>query len=645
MRINHNIAALNTYRQLNTASTAQSKSMEKLSSGLRINKAGDDAAGLAISEKMRGQIRGLDMASKNAQDGISMIQTAEGALNETHDILQRMRELATQASNDTNTDSDRGEIQKEMNQLTSEINRIGNTTEFNTKKILRGDGSNAKAVGELKLGETGAIAQTALSTGSVTPATGANLQISLTSGEGADELDGQEFTFEFNGESVKVNFSNVADASDPKANTFEVKDGGREVTISLVDGNTNQKFITSKLQEGLEAALQQNSNIDANNYTFSRNDAVLTVNSVAIGEGQSISVVGASGQTALTASSDKGANFAAVEDTAVEVTGSAESRTRATATLADFTAADIKSQILESGISVSNTDYFDSGTVSADGATKFLAGKGFTIGNETIEFFNGNEGKYEGSADFSVDLSLVTWANGGTTALDSSDEEALVASIVDQVGSKMKDVTLTVNSGAAGSIDVTAKEPGLAGNSIEVKDGVSRPASDVIGSTFKAAFQIGANKGQSMTVEFGDMRSEALNIVGKAGQDHTTVDGAKFTAANNVTNGTDNNEYVAALDVSTHESATAAIEVINNAIEKVSAERSKLGASQNRLEHTINNLNTSSENLTAAESRVRDVDMAKEMMTQTKNSILSQAAQAMLAQANQQPQGVLQLLR
>ncbi len=124
MRINHNIAALNTHRQLNSATNAQSKSMEKLSSGLRINNAGDDAAGLAISEKMRGQIRGLDQASKNAQDGISLIQTAEGALNETHDILQRMRELAVQSANDTNYGDDREEIQKEINQLTSEINRI-----------------------------------------------------------------------------------------------------------------------------------------------------------------------------------------------------------------------------------------------------------------------------------------------------------------------------------------------------------------------------------------------------------------------------------------------------------------------------------------------------------------------------------------
>ncbi|MET3274511.1 UNVERIFIED_CONTAM: flagellin-like hook-associated protein FlgL, partial [Paenibacillus phyllosphaerae] len=156
MRINHNIASLNTYRQLSTNSANTNKSIEKLSSGLRINRAGDDAAGLAISEKMRGQIRGLDMASKNAQDGISMIQTAEGALNETHSILQRMRELAVQSSNDTNTTEDRGQLQEEMNQLTSEINRIGNTTEFNTKKLLNGDLSATKATGETTITATSA---------------------------------------------------------------------------------------------------------------------------------------------------------------------------------------------------------------------------------------------------------------------------------------------------------------------------------------------------------------------------------------------------------------------------------------------------------------------------------------------------------
>ncbi|MEV9640597.1 flagellin [Mammaliicoccus sciuri] len=144
MIINHNIAALNTHRQLGANNTQASKNLEKLSSGLQINRAGDDAAGLAISEKMRGQIRGLDMAQKNAQDGISLIQTAEGALNETHDILQRMRELAVQSSNDTNNDADRGELQKELDQLASEITRIADNTEFNTKNLLGKDGFDGK---------------------------------------------------------------------------------------------------------------------------------------------------------------------------------------------------------------------------------------------------------------------------------------------------------------------------------------------------------------------------------------------------------------------------------------------------------------------------------------------------------------------
>ncbi|GAB6891064.1 flagellin N-terminal helical domain-containing protein [Geobacillus stearothermophilus] len=147
MRINHNIAALNTYRQLTIGQSAAAKNMEKLSSGLRINRAGDDAAGLAISEKMRGQIRGLEQASRNAQDAISMIQTAEGALNEVHSILQRMRELAVQSANDTNTQDDRNEIQKEINQLTEEINRIGNNTEFNTKKLINGDAKGTGTIG------------------------------------------------------------------------------------------------------------------------------------------------------------------------------------------------------------------------------------------------------------------------------------------------------------------------------------------------------------------------------------------------------------------------------------------------------------------------------------------------------------------
>lgn len=179
MRINHNIASLNTYRQLTINNTAANKSLEKLSSGYRINRAGDDAAGLAISEKMRGQIRGLNQAERNAQDAISLIQTAEGALNETHSILQRMRELAVQAASDTNTDDDRAELQKEIEQLLEEIDRISTDTEFNTMTLLNGDysteasaltfqvGANSGQIVDIQLNDMSATTGLGLSTSTV----------------------------------------------------------------------------------------------------------------------------------------------------------------------------------------------------------------------------------------------------------------------------------------------------------------------------------------------------------------------------------------------------------------------------------------------------------------------------------------------
>ncbi|MFJ7937839.1 flagellin [Peribacillus sp. NPDC096622] len=396
MIINHNISALNTHRQLSSATNAQSKSMEKLASGMRINRAGDDAAGLAISEKMRGQIRGLDQASRNSQDAISLIQTAEGALNETTDILQRMRELATQASTDTNTTSDRGEIQKEMDSLTSEINRIGNTTEFNTQKLLNGSKDSAT---------TGNLA--------------------------------------------KVEF----DLTGMTAGSIDVL--GENVAFDTDAGTTATAI-----------------------------------------------------ETAITGDADLNAKYD------VTVTGN------------------------------------------------------------KVEIVAKSKGE---DTDLKADLTK---------------------------GTGVTDKTVTTTEGKA--------------------DGAG------------LQFQIGANENQSLTLEIGDMRASALGLTGT---------GTGFTAGTNVSNGTDSKGVESGLDVSNAKNASAAITKIQTAIDTVSAERSKLGANQNRLEHTINNLGTSSENLTAAESRVRDTDMAKTMMEQTKNSILAQASQAMLAQANQQPQGVLQLLR
>lgn len=429
MIINHNITALNTHNKLSSASAAQGKSMEKLASGLRINKAGDDAAGLAISEKMRAQVRGLDQASRNAQDAISLTQTAEGALNETHDILQRMRELSVQSANDTNVGSDRVAIQDELKQLTSEINRIGNTTEFNTQKLLDGTKTGNSVAG------TAGVSTITIGT-------------AFAAGE----------TFKLDG----VTFTAGATAS-AATNTF----------VTGADIATQAQNISS--------AIQNNKGLSEKyNVSFSATAVVLTQKA------------------------------------------------------------------------------------------------GF---------------------------------------------ESPTAAVFSE----------TAGTGAATSAATTA---GIAGTSGQL------------------TMQIGANGGQTFTVDLNDMRADStgtngLAVAGAAAATKTASSGkvATYVASNNVTNGTTSLAAMASLDVSTADKASAAVDVIDDAIKNVSSERSKLGAFQNRLEHTINNLKTSSENVTAAESRVRDVDMAKEMMNQTKNSILAQAAQAMLAQSNQTPQGVLQLLR
>lgn len=480
MRINHNIAALNTYRQLNSASTAQSKSMEKLSSGLRINNAADDAAGLAISEKMRGQIRGLDMASKNSQDATSLIQTAEGALNETHDILQRMRELATQAANDTNTSSDRNEIQKEINQLTEEIDRIGNNTEFNTKKLLNG------------------------------------------------EVGVKSYT------TAPDDIKNVQVSSDTKAGTYSV-------TVNSV---------ATKAQQ-VSSAVNIGDNLAANG-----------------------------GVTAATALEDTagGAGFA---NNTITINGKSFTF--------DGTATfdDIKSEINkasgETGVTV---DHNITDNTDASNDTVAWTFKSTTAGSDGQVAIAGASGIFAGSytASAGVDADVSVSSSDATVNATDYKVEGNKVSFTDGDGEGIK---FNVENTNGGDIVVSASD--------------------------KLSFQIGANKGQNIEVAIQDMRSSALGVD--------------------------------SIDVSSYTNATNAIETINNAIETVSAERSKLGAYQNRLDHTINNLNTSSENLTAAESRIRDVDMAKEMMNQTKNSILSQAAQAMLAQSNQMPQGVLQLLR
>ncbi|KAB7666085.1 FlaB [Bacillus sp. B1-b2] len=508
--------------------------MEKLSSGLRINGAKDDAAGLAISEKMRGQIRGLDQASANAQDANSMIQTAEGALSETTDILQRMRELATQAGNDTNTDTDRGEIQKEINQLTSEINRIGNTTEFNTQKLLDGGSAGKTTVvventTEAVDGSNDALAATKTIAGleftAKTAGTDGN-DISFTVDTAVDPADGSEIqnSITVTGSDIVVTIGRNADGT---AKTLD-----QDAVKALIDGDDDANALVS---------------VEVSNGATAVTDTTIEN----LENGANATTPGTPGEFSFTATVPKEGQIYNIDGEEL------------TLTLAE----------------------------DADANAVAVALKTAIEGNATLN------AKYE-----------VADPTTGTTL-----------SLTQKVASE---------SAAAPVVELelaTASEG------------------------FSANFQIGANAGQSMTIEIGDMRatSDSLKVASEDGTTVTSKSGkvASYTTATDVTNGSNNEGTFKALDISSHEKASAAIDVINDAIENVSAERSKLGAYQNRLDHTINNLSTSSENLTAAESRIRDVDMAKEMMDQTKNSILSQASQAMLAQANQLPQGVLQLLR
>ncbi len=499
MIINHNIASLNAYRQLSNNNVLGNKSLEKLSSGLRINRAGDDAAGLAISEKMRGQIRGLDQASRNAQDGISLIQTAEGALNETHSILQRMRELAVQSATDTNTADDRGKIQAEVDELAKEITRISNTTEFNTKNLLAGG---------------------------------------LTS------------TFHI-GANADQNMSLSISAMD----AFSLSVSRSVQTASLTANNTAQLSSVSGVGEGL---------------TNSSYSVIVTKTDAAF--------------TGLTADvADTQSNAAGSEMT---VSGT-------------YTGRDDIASLVVKATAVDGDNYVSAIQFSTDG--------GIT--------FNGSDIVVSGSTASVLTGTGISVAFDGATANAAGDTWTF--------GATSSKATAQLADGTAGTT--------LIGNAVNIYNDQNQAVigNNALDATVTIHFSFASLTASATTGTMFSVASSASNAA------TFNADGSFATEAS----------VAGGINVSTQAKANSAITTINNAITTVSQERSKLGAYQNRLEHTINNLGTSSENLSAAESRVRDVDMAKEMMQFTKMNILSQAATAMLAQANSQPQNVLQLLR
>jgi flagellin len=689
MRINHNIAALNTYRQLNSASAGQSKSMEKLSSGLRINRAGDDAAGLAISEKMRGQIRGLDQASKNSQDAISMIQTAEGALNETHDILQRMKELSTQAANGTNTDDDRAEIQKEVNQLTSEINRIGNTTEFNTKKLLQGSTSKSDVGATAKAGTTAVDAVTAQKaqwdTGALTP---------LTNTETG--------TFEFMGTTITINAADDASTSDSTSATTYGTATATTQTISLDTNSTDGDDTAAEQAAAIVKALNDmkaEAGSPLADFSFEVNgtsNGILITGSAAAGASNNSEEITVTGDVAVTNTSisQDGVNEVAGVKQSYDLTfdkAPTEGSTISVAgqdvafydsskgTYSDASDAQTKlgaDHVID--VNGKNTSDIAAAVAALDftnggnGATAEAVGNKVTFTAETAgttsadnakvtvsDAYSGSKSVYEGTdiagatADASDDTFKMTVVVGDKAftvdtedtglkhnftdlSYGSADQQRVIDTLNNAVsadGTKLSDVinvSFTNDTSAGESkLSFEAKEVGAdeiqiisTGTDTDIKTALGLATSNETGTAgtdayknggkdFEETFQVGANQGQSFSISINDMRSNALGLTGdSAGAVNKDVAGAKYTTTKDVTNGTDNTGVEFALDVSSTESASAAIKVLDNAIQSVSAERSKLGASQNRLEHTINNLNTSSENLTAAESRIRDVDYA-----------------------------------
>ncbi len=619
MVVQHNMQAMNANRMLGVITSSQSKTTEKLASGYKINRAADDAAGLSISEKMRKQIRGLDRASTNAQDGVSAVQTAEGALTEVHSMLQRMNELATQASNGTNSETDRQAIQDEIDQLVTEIDRVAETTKFNEIYLLKGarEGSTSTQLAaahdaglkgtltadgkgtsifqygsELKDGSKVTIAGKEYTIGSTpkndnsfdTLANGKLVANSLVNAGDSVTIDGETTTL--------VNKISASAATVAASNTLNLKAND---TFVDKDGNT-WKIANATSEAAFEVALA-----DLSKYLTA--GSLITM---ANGAATSISVVEELEKGELS-TKDLAANITAVRNNLKE--GDSYTTSGVTKTLYDATAASA------AGVAATGVESFHDISESIkemeiDGtAAVTINGTAYTLGTKTDEA----AGVYtredviamiqEGDR-VSMDGGTNTYYIYGVS--DTADEN----SITKEEAYRMMTEELTKASsiGTDTAASVTHKGNGkfeITQGSVEITDPLS----------FNLHVGADADMTNKITVDISSMSASGLGVKG--------------------------------LDVSdvTGTSATYAIDAIADAISKVSAQRSALGAVQNRLEHTIANLDNIVENTTAAESRIRDTDMAEMMVEYSKNNILAQAGQSMLAQANQATQGVLSLLQ
>ena len=633
MVVQHNMQAANANRMLNVTTSAQSKSAEKLSSGYRINRAADDAAGLTISEKMRKQIKGLDRASTNAQDGVSAVQTAEGALTEVHSMLQRMNELATQSANGTNSTTDRKAIQDEIDQLTTEIDRVSETTKFNETYLLKGDTDGATSAKNVNAHDAG-LAGKLVANGDGTStfkldkalADGDKVTIAgkkYTIGSTTASTDGFEALATLGAKKLSVGdsvtnaagttktlvdkISNTGTAANIYKADDKIKIDGKEYTIAAATNLSNtggaqlsaadaQQMVSEALAKGKEASFTSKktatglyaanatmdvkivSALDTNevsSLTIANTATAADLKGSALAAGDVVSVSG----KAITATANAPANMSTVKDVVKSLqNGDAFKIGTKTITIADKTAIGADKYTVNDALSLLN----DKDAVNFDTVTSAAGKAALTVSG------------LKATTDYTaVDTKV---AASGDNVISAKDAYSMMAEELQKASSIGADVAAEVKSDNSGNF--TIKQ-----GTVDVKEALS----------FNLHVGADADSTNKITVDIDSMSSAGLGIKG--------------------------------IKADTEQDATYAIDAIADAISQVSSQRSALGAIQNRLEHTINNLDNVVENTTSAESRIRDTDMAEEMVNYSKNNILAQAGQSMLAQANQSNQGVLSLLQ
>ena len=649
MVVQHNMQAMNANRMLNVTTSTQAKATEKLSSGYKINRAADDAAGLTISEKMRKQIKGLDRASTNAEDGVSAVQTAEGALTEVHSMLQRMNELAVQASNGTNSESDRSAIQDEISQLTTEIDRVAETTKFNETYLLKGnaDGtSSEKTVNAHDAGLAGKLVDNGdgtstfkldkeLKDGDKVMIAGKNYTIGSkeASTKGFQKLDtlkdkvvsvGDSVSYEDNGKTVtKTLVDKVANADAVYTTGAEIEIDGKKYTIAadtdLAAGNLKDADAKLMVDEALAAGKKA---------TLTKIGTAAGIYTA--GKDVKVDIVSTIDSDKEISSMDTTANFTAGAPTANELATKASGAALAagqtvtlngesiTATTNDPANMSVIKDVVKQLQGESTAGANDADTIKIGTTT-------FTIADKTD--IGGNK--------ITVDDALALLNDKDTVAITANRAEAKSAMLV---------------AGLTSGADYTAVETKVASsddNVISVKDAYSKMAEELTKASSigaDTAATVKSNNSGEFTIKQGSVEVKdalAFNLHVGADADMTNkinVDIESMSAAGLGIKGLNvkDNSGIA---------ATYAIDAIADAVAKVSSQRSALGAVQNRLEHTIANVDNVVENTTSAESRIRDTDMAEEMVEYSKNNILAQAGQSMLAQANQSNQGVLSLLQ